>query len=237
MQYVMDQSGMNKFTFSLAFRTWELQEGYPVINVSFNNGRFIVKQERFFDDKTRNMNDETKWWIPINYATESEHNFTDAAFTHYFNDYENELEIVDANHNANDWFIFNKQQLGYYRVNYETENWHKLINYLKGSNFETIHTLNRVQLIDDSFALADAGYINYSIPYDMITYLKHELNFFAWDIAMEHINKVFNAFGHRNPILNVSENFMKIFFNLTNILSPAIHLSSLEILLPTIQTL
>ena len=39
--------------------------------------------------------------------------------------------------NANDWYIFNLQQSGFYRVNYDTENWNNLINQLN-----TDHTVS-----------------------------------------------------------------------------------------------
>lgn len=44
--------------------------------------------------------------------------------------------------------------LGYYRVMYEDNNWERLTEMLQSENFENIHILNRVQLIDDSLEFA-----------------------------------------------------------------------------------
>lgn len=227
--------------FERAFRTWELQEGYPVIDVKYDSTtrRFRIVQERFFDDITRNQNDQSSWYIPINYVSASNANFDNTTFTHYFVNGTQQLEISDTNHNENDWFIFNKQQIGYYRVNYDEKNWEALSTALKNDDFEKIHVLNRMQILDDSFSLADAGYLDFSIPYDILLYLRHELNFFPWDIAIEHINKLFAVFGPRNHILNVSYcilsksniiamiQFFKLFF-------VEICISSIEIILWTI---
>ena len=35
-------------------------------------------------------------------------------------------------------------------------------------------------------------------------YLRHETDYFAWDTAMDYINRLFSVYGPRNEILNVS---------------------------------
>ncbi|KAG5680752.1 hypothetical protein PVAND_010239 [Polypedilum vanderplanki] len=200
----MQLSGFNDFPFEIAFRSWENQEGVPFINVHYdtNTNSFHVTQERFFDDKTRNVDDKSSWYIPINYATATKVDFLDTKFTHYFANDTETLEIIDTEHNSLDWYIFNKQQIGYYRVNYDENNWKALITALKDDDFDKIHILNRMQIIDDAFALANAGYIVYDIPYEIIMYLLHETDFFAWDIAMVHIEELYDVFGPKDEILN-----------------------------------
>lgn len=45
---------------------------------------------------------------------------------------------------------------GYYRVNYDIENWQILARVLS-EDHQAIHVLNRAQLLDDSFNLARTG--------------------------------------------------------------------------------
>lgn len=65
---------------------------------------------------------------------------------------------------------------GFYRVNYDLQNWNMLIEQLM-SNYKEIHVLNRAQLIDDSFNLARAGELSYVVPLTLINYLDKEHDF------------------------------------------------------------
>ena len=52
-----------------------------------------------------------------------------------------------------DWMIVNPQQYGFYRVNYPSEYWQKIIDQ-QTSDHTVIDELNRAQIIDDAFNLA-----------------------------------------------------------------------------------
>jgi len=79
--------------------------------------------------------------------------------------------------------------IGFYRVNYDLNNWQQLIKQLNESN-TNIHVLNRVQLIDDSFNLARAGMLNYTIPLNLSTYLTKEDDEIPWYTAIECLSYV-----------------------------------------------
>ena len=183
-----------------------MQEGFPLVTVHFHStdSTFHLTQERFFNNKSRNVDDQSSWYIPLNYGTASNVDFEDTSTSDFFPDGTNEFNIVDTNYDGEEWFIFNKQQVGYYRVNYDEKNWNALTKALNSDEFEKIHVSNRVQLIDDSFSLAFAGYIDLQIPYEVMLYLRHETNYFAWDVASDFIYKLFDVFGPRNEALNVS---------------------------------
>lgn len=76
----------------------------------------------------------------------------------------------------NDWQCF---LIGFYRVNYDLKNWNLLIAELQ-SHPKMIHVLNRAQLIDDSFNLARAGELSYSVPFSLISYLEKEDDYIPW---------------------------------------------------------
>lgn len=73
--------------------------------------------------------------------------------------------------------------IGFYRVNYEVDNWMALIKQLNNTPTD-IHVLNRAQLISDSFNLARAGQLNYTVALELTKYLKNENSITPWYSAM-----------------------------------------------------
>lgn len=51
------------------------------------------------------------------------------------------------------WLLLNLNVSGYFRVNYNQENWDQLLQQLS-NNHQAIPVINRAQIIDDAFNLA-----------------------------------------------------------------------------------
>lgn len=205
----MNGVSFTDFTFATAFRTWEQQKGYPVVHCSYSDAarQFQISQERYFTQKPAVSNDTSNWHIPINFATQSNPDFDDTRITNYFSNGLPTTTIpVPESFAANQWFIFNKQQLGYYRVNYDADNWHAIILALNSGEYDKIHVLNRVQLIDDAVNFADGGYITYDVLFGLLEYLSRETEYTPWYAADRFISLLYTAFGPFNPDLNVSFN-------------------------------
>lgn len=81
------------------------------------------------------------------------------------------------------WMIANIQEVGYYRVNYDQENWKLLIGQLQ-RNHRDIHTTNRAQILDDSLDIARAGLLDYHIALNVTRYLINEADYAPWDAAL-----------------------------------------------------
>lgn len=200
--------GLTDFDFDVAFRTWELQRGYPVIHVSYADTRqFDITQQRFYTLRNESLGDTSSWYIPLNFATASDPNFEDTKITNYFvNGQVRYLIDVPTQFDANQWFVFNKQQLGYFRVNYDLENWNALTEVLNSVDYNQIHVLNRAQLIDDSLSFAEGDYLSYNVLLNLLPYLRREIEYTAWYSADRFINSLYTAFGPNNDDLNVSGN-------------------------------
>ena len=203
---VMTQQSFNDFDFDSAFRSWELQKGYPVITVEFTNTRqFHITQQRFFTNKKEVLDDTSSWYIPLNFATKSNPDFEDTKITDYFvNGQAMTMISAPTNFDASQWFVFNKQQLGYYRVMYDFNNWHALIVTLNSDDYNKIHVLNRVQLIDDSLNFAAGGYLDYNVALGILGYLERETEYTPWAAADRFISQLYTTFGPKNEVLNVS---------------------------------
>lgn len=209
----MQRHNFSDFDFERAFRSWELQKGFPVIHVEYQSSSpaFHITQQRFFGDKTLNDGDESSWYIPMNFATSDNPNFDDTKITDYFVNGEAFKHITLPRSLNDGWFVFNKQQLSYYRVNYDKSNWDALSDVLSSENYDQIHVMNRAQLIDDSFALVNAGYLeDYQTAYDILKYLVNENDYFPWYVANRYLSPLYTVFGAKNEILNVSLIYLNI---------------------------
>lgn len=168
-----------------------MQKGYPVIHVKFNTTRksFEITQKRYLT--TPDDNDNSTWFIPLNYATANNANFENTTITDYFKP-EEAIKFIPTSldFNSSNWFIFNKQGLGYYRVNYDFENWHQIIKTLNSKNYQNINVLNRAQLLDDAFHFAADGYINFDIVMGLVQYLHRETDYLPWAVATTGLNKL-----------------------------------------------
>lgn len=118
---------------------------------------------------------DTKWTIPINYATASNPDFSSTLATYWLKDARDASTGITVN--ESDWIILNKQETGYYRVNYDEDNWRLIINELNSDDFEKIHVLNRAQLIDDALNLARSGRLSYDIALNLLEYISRETDY------------------------------------------------------------
>lgn len=91
------------------------------------------------------------------------------------------------------WVMFNLQQTGYYRVNYESSNWQLLVEQLRDDHTIIVHT-SRSQLIDDAMNLAKAGQLSYEIALDLNSYLNNELQYVPWYSALSSLGYLENMF-------------------------------------------
>lgn len=203
-EQVLAQEGFTAFAFTEAFKSWEEQKGFPVVTAHYDAStmQFRLTQHRYFNDSTIRDEEESGWMIPLNFATSKDQSFTNTAITHFFE--KQSREKVIQLEDAPGWFVFNKQQLGYYRVNYDLVNWQSLINVLNSQNFNDIHVLNRAQLIDDALSFAESKVIDFDVATGVLKYLRQEIDYTPWAAAAPHLFKFSNLFGGRNPQLNVS---------------------------------
>lgn len=194
VEVVLAQSGFTDFDFTTAFKTWENQKGYPLIHVTADDSSnvFRVTQRRYLALTDQNVEDNSRWYIPLNYVVESDPNFDETTFTDYFLDTAADATVAYPSQftSATQWFIFNKQQIGYYRVNYDASNWQQLIRVLNSENFKDIHPANRAQLVDDALNLAADEYLDYETAFGILSYLERETDYIPWRAVVTNIDKL-----------------------------------------------
>lgn len=203
IEQVLALNNFNNFNFTESFKSWELQKGYPVIHVKYNDAQrqFHVAQKRYFATQNEQDDANSSWTIPLNFATSMNPNF-DTRITHYFEQKTDE-KIIPTEQEPG-WFVFNLMQIGYYRVNYDVDNWNNLVRVLNSEDYQLINVLNRAQLVDDAMSFANSGLIDYDIAAGVLMYLRHETDYVPWASASTYLNEVYETFGGRNRDINVS---------------------------------
>ncbi|XP_053665927.1 aminopeptidase N-like [Anopheles marshallii] len=167
------------YTVQQLMRSWETAPGYPVLTVrrNYDDGSVILSQERFYEGKS--VPNANLWYIPYSYASASNPNFDELS---HFRWLSTKAERVETNVAADEWIVFNKQQTGYYRVNYDAHNWLMIAAALRDDP-AAIHRFNRAQLINDAFNLARANRHDMALALDLLRYLANEHEYVPWAAA------------------------------------------------------
>ncbi|EFN72187.1 Membrane alanyl aminopeptidase, partial [Camponotus floridanus] len=69
---------------------------------------------------------------------------------------------------------------GYYRVNYDSSIWQKIVDYLKSDDYTKIHVLNRAQIIDDAYHFMMINQHDIIMFLNLIGYLSQETEYTPW---------------------------------------------------------
>lgn len=162
-------------------------------------------QERFIIN--RNTSGDEFYWIPIDVFVPSD----------MFGDITLERKVwlgPEAQkifiNPVNDWFIVNYKQTGFYRVNYDTASWKRLINKLNNKGFEAISVLNRAQIIDDLFNLARANYVEYELLMSASKYLEQETNHLPWKAFFNGLSFIHGRFEQQSFQQNLNQYVLKL---------------------------
>ncbi|MBN3287948.1 AMPN Aminopeptidase, partial [Polyodon spathula] len=99
-------------------------------------------------------------------------------------------DIADTNANMKtvgvEWLLANINCTGYFRVNYDKENWNRLLHQME-TNHIMIPVINRAQLIDDAFNLARARYIPTTLALDTTKYLSKDTEYMPWESSIDNL--------------------------------------------------
>uniref|UniRef100_A0A8P4KNK1 Aminopeptidase n=1 Tax=Dicentrarchus labrax TaxID=13489 RepID=A0A8P4KNK1_DICLA len=158
---VDEDSGHTKV--ALIMKPWTTQIGYPVITINTTDGGIYQKHFLFNDSSESNL-----WWhVPITAMSDTSGLFS---FT-------------------GEWILANVNCTGYYRVNYNPENWERLLTQLE-KDPHRIPLMNRGQLIDDAFNLARAKLVDVSLALNSTRFLHNETAYIPWESAVRNLEYI-----------------------------------------------
>lgn len=170
--------------------TWTLQMGYPVLSVTrdYDTNKAKLVQQRFLlSSPLPSDTHDYKWWVPITF-TKPGGDFNNTYNKMWMKDSEN-IKVIDGMPDKNEAAIFNIQQTGYYRVNYDEDNWKLIIQQLREDHTK-IHVINRAQIIDDVLNLARSGLLEYQLALEVTTYLNKENDYIPWAAALSGLEYI-----------------------------------------------
>nr|XP_012228978.1 PREDICTED: aminopeptidase N-like [Linepithema humile] len=157
---------------------WSTEVHCPVQNVTRNyfiNSTLIS----YINYKHTLLVDIKQYQIYVTYTKKSNINFetSDTKTCYWLSSFTPNIRISDIGNN--DWIILNLQQAGYYRVNYDFENWNKIAVYMR-ENYNSIHVLNRAQIIDDAFYFLRQGQLNFHLFCNITSFLLEDTDYVVW---------------------------------------------------------
>ncbi|XP_041853579.1 alanyl (membrane) aminopeptidase a isoform X2 [Melanotaenia boesemani] len=155
---------------------WTTQTGYPVITIDTDNGE--IYQKRFLFNNTA---ESSLWWpIPIRYMTE------DSEPSFVWLDVRGPVKKEEFISKSGEWILANINCAGYYRVNYNLENWKRLLTQLE-KDPDRIPPMNRGQLVDDAFNLARAKLLDVALALNSTRFLSKERAYLPWESAERNL--------------------------------------------------
>lgn len=177
----------DSYSIKQLMESWTNAAGYPVLDVRriYKTRGVVISQEQFLADKR--LPNSHVWHIPFNYVDRSPRKAVEEQNGFYW--LTSKASMLTTGTPENQFIIFNRDQFGYYRVNYDQRNWELIIDTLL-TNPLAIPKANRAQLIDDAFNLARAEYLDMAVALKLLTYLRLEMEYAPWAAA----NNVLNYF-------------------------------------------
>uniref|UniRef100_A0A8C9X615 Aminopeptidase n=1 Tax=Sander lucioperca TaxID=283035 RepID=A0A8C9X615_SANLU len=158
---------------------WTKQIGYPVITINTTNGE--VNQKHFlFNDSAESRHVKIGYmWNLVRVSTGS---------TALINIFKGPIlfkkdEFLSKN---GEWILANINCTGYYRVNYNPENWDRLLTQLE-IDPHRFPPMNRGQLIDNAFFMARAKLVEVTLALNSTRFLRKELDFLPWQLTVRNL--------------------------------------------------
>uniref|UniRef100_A0A3B3W1Q5 Aminopeptidase n=1 Tax=Poecilia latipinna TaxID=48699 RepID=A0A3B3W1Q5_9TELE len=141
---------------------WTTQIGYPVVTINTISGS--INQKHFLYNSSAGSN--FKMCSP-----------------NIFLGTDGMDELISK---KGEWILVNINTTGYYRVNYNAENWDRLLWQLE-TNPSRIPLMNRAQLVDDAFNLARAKQVDVTLALKSTRFLRSETAYLPWESAIRNL--------------------------------------------------
>ncbi|XP_011304312.1 puromycin-sensitive aminopeptidase isoform X2 [Fopius arisanus] len=166
--------------------TWTKQMGFPVLKVDQRqdgNDRILsLSQERFLADGSVDK-EASLWMIPVSVSTSKSPG--KVAFNTVMSERSKEMVIKDAPEGV--WIKVNPGTIGFYRTRYTPEALSSLMPVVKD---RTLPPLDRLGLLDDLFAMVQAGHASTVEVLRFMGAFQLEDNYTVWSSIASSLGKI-----------------------------------------------
>jgi aminopeptidase 2 len=174
---------------------WTMKIGYPLLSISAevlnDNLNLKVTQNRFLScGKVSLEENQTIWSIPLLLKHDKNENCEEFLMS--------EREDFISITGKVDYFKFNFEQTGFYRVQYPIEWLHKLGKAVEKGIFEIS---DRVGIISDLFSLNVAGKIGLPQVLEVLKYYKNEDSHIVWNEITIRLNEILSVWWEQEEVL------------------------------------
>ncbi|XP_049870025.1 membrane alanyl aminopeptidase-like [Pectinophora gossypiella] len=209
-------AGYSGVIFTEVMSSWITQAGHPVVtvHVDYETEMVTLTQARFYMNA---FNSDEIYKIPITYTTDASPNFNNTKPNFVMENKSHSFKISNLNRDDS-WVIFNIQETGFYRVNYDDNSWDRIIAALKGNKREQIHYLNRAKIVNDAFALYYSDRINFKRLLDVLEFIKEENNYSVLYAATRGLNKLRSLYFGTEVLTEIDKYINNVANSLVNIL-------------------
>ncbi|XP_041970214.1 membrane alanyl aminopeptidase-like [Aricia agestis] len=201
--------------------SWVSQAGHPIlkVDVDYTTSTITLTQKRFYINSSHSSNE--LYMIPITYTVGNNPNFTNTKPVFIMKESSRIISVPDLNTESHNWVIFNIQETGLYRVNYDDHSWIMIRNALKEKR-ESIHYLNRAKIINDLFGLLHADEINFKQLLDVSQFLKDETEYAVWYAAIRGFSRLRNYYTGTDAMKLIDDTILDLMDNIITKLGYAV---------------
>ncbi|KAM9270464.1 aminopeptidase N [Cariama cristata] len=199
---VMNNSVSLPASISSIMDRWTLQMGFPVVTVdtltgTVNQSHFLLNQSSVVE---RPSEFNYTWIVPITWMTLS--TTGDRYWLTEVSETNDQFKVSSSS-----WLLLNLNVSGYFRVNYNQENWDQLLAQL-ATDHQVIPVINRAQIIDDAFNLARAEYIDVTLALNTTRFLGQETAYMPWQAALNNLH-YFQLMFDRSEVFGVMTKYIQ----------------------------
>uniref|UniRef100_A0A3B4XXH8 Alanyl aminopeptidase, membrane n=1 Tax=Seriola lalandi dorsalis TaxID=1841481 RepID=A0A3B4XXH8_SERLL len=203
LQMAVDKAGISlPSPVEVIMNRWILQMGFPVVTIDTKTGS--ITQKHFLLDPDSVVDRPSpfnyEWYVPITWiktGVEKEQYWLVAK----------EATNKNMTLGVDEWLVANIDMRGFYRVNYDSDNWERLLTQL-GSKHTDIPVINRAQIIDDAFNLARAKMVNTTLALRTTKFLHEEVEYMPWQTARRNLDYFYLMFD-RSEVYGPMQAYIK----------------------------